>query len=332
MLNHLHLIRPWWLLALIPWALLVWRLYFSQSASNSWRKVCDPQLLPHLLVNQTKVSKRGPRYIIALAWLVAILALTGPSWSRLPQTVYRSLAGEVVVFDLSPNMFATDIKPSRLQRAKFKLMDLLKRINQNSIGLTAFSGEAYTVSPLTQDAHTITAMVSEMSPNIMPAIGDNIAAGLQQGAKLLKQGGTNPGSIILITGSSADDAAITTAKKLASQGIKINVLGIGTETGSPIPLAHGGFMQNKSGNMQLAKLDIASLEKLAQAGNGKYIAFSRSNNDIKQIIQATNQGQHAVKSGVAKAAWRDQGRWLILLLVLLAVFAFRRGWFEELTL
>ncbi len=137
MISQLHLLRPWWILMLLPISLLVWRLSFFQALSNSWHKACNPGLLKYLLVNRVQKHSRWPLYLLALAWLISIIALAGPTWSRMPQTVYRTTRGEVVVFDLSPNMLATDIKPSRLERAKFKLMDLsmsdyLRKCNQNS--------------------------------------------------------------------------------------------------------------------------------------------------------------------------------------------------------
>lgn len=330
-LENLHFIRPWWLLLLIPLAIIVWRLSVTKLSHSHWQKVCDPQLLPYLLVNKQMHQSRLPLILLAITWFIVTLALAGPTWSRLPTPVFRSLHGVVIVFDLTPNMFASDIKPNRLERAKFKLHDLLNGLQANQVGLTAFSGDAYTVSPLTQDAHTISAMVPEMSPNIMPTIGTNIAKGLQQGASLLKRGGAKNGTLILITATSANTAAINEARKLGSEGIKVDVLGIGTEAGSPIALSKGGFLKSADGNLLLAKLDISSLQQLASASGGEYVPFSVTNSDIDTLVSLNNTvDKQSVQTGVAKATWKDQGRWLIILIVLLAVFAFRKGWFEEL--
>jgi Ca-activated chloride channel family protein len=330
MITQLHFLRPWWLLMLLPLTIIGWRLITFTGVNNNWRKICDPQLLRYLLIQKANLQSRWPITLLLLAWLCSTLALAGPSWSRLPTPVYRSLHGVVIVFDLTPNMFARDIKPTRLARAKYKLIDLLRGLQGNQVGLTAFSGDAYTISPLTQDAHTINTMVPEMSPNIMPTIGNNIAKGLQQGATLLKRGGAPHGTLILITGTSANTAAITEAKKLASDGIKLDVLGIGTAAGSPIAMQNGEFLKTVDGNLLLAKLDVNSLRQLANAGNGQYINFSDGNNDIQQLIKLNAAvDKQSVQSGVAKATWLDQGRWLIILIALLALAAFRKGWFEE---
>lgn len=331
MIEHLHLLRPWWLLTLLPLGFIVWRLYRSDNINNNWRKVCDPQLLPYFLVTQATTKIRWPLWLLGTAWLSGVIALTGPAWSMQSQQVYRSLHGVVIVFDLSPQMFADDLKPSRVDRAKYKLMDLLSQVKGSAVGLVAFSGEAYTVSPLTQDARTITAMVDEMSPNIMPARGNNISAGLLLANKLLQHGAANPGSIILITDSSADAAAIKTARQLGADGVKINVLPIGTAAGAPIPLTGGSFLKDDSGNIILAKLDVNSLEQLAAANGGSVVPFTIDDTDVQQLLTFNDLGSHAVKTNEVELLWRDQGIWWVLLLVLLAALAFRRGWFEELS-
>lgn len=331
MIEHFHLIRPWWLLALLALAVILWRLYRSDNINNNWRKVCDPQLLPYFLVTQSTTKIRWPLWLLGAAWLSCVIALTGPSWSLQSQQVYRSLRGVVIVFDLSPQMFADDLKPSRVDRAKYKLMDLLSQAKGSAVGLVAFSGEAYTVSPLTQDARTITAMIDEMSPNIMPVRGNNISAGLLLAQKLLQRGDANPGSIVLITDSNADAAAIKTARQLGADGIKINVLPIGTATGAPIPLTGGSFLKDDAGNIILAKLDVDTLEQLAAANGGSVVPFTIDDTDVQQLLTFNNLGTHAVKTNEVEFSWRDQGVWLVLLIVLLAAMAFRRGWFEELT-
>ncbi len=331
-LSNLHFLRPNWFYALIPLALLMIGIAYRLRHANNWQQVCDPHLLPHLLINMRARRLLWPLLLLGLIWILAVIALAGPSWQQITIPSYRSQAARVIVFDLSPSMYAQDIAPSRLTRAKFKLLDLLKRTHEGQTGLIAFSGEPYVVSPLTQDNNTIAAMIPELDPQIMPVSGNNMAWALSFAAKLLTQAGVRKGDIIVITYNRADPAAIKLAKKLKARGDKISVLGVGTREGAPIPLSSGNFLRDKKGNIVVSKLAQASLQKLANAGGGIYAQFTNDNSDLKRILAGSlftqqlakaKQTQHDIK------IWQDSGRYFILPILLLMLLLFRRGWLEE---
>ncbi len=125
-LTQFHLLRPWWLLLLLPMLFLLWKFWQQKEKSSPWEAVCDPALLPYLLQKRHVLQSRLSLIFLSVAWLIAAIALSGPSWSQLPESVYRSSAANVIVFDLSPMMRNTDLTPSRFVRAKYKLLDLLK--------------------------------------------------------------------------------------------------------------------------------------------------------------------------------------------------------------
>tara|TARA_R110000868_G_scaffold10639_4_gene51643 strand:- start:47075 stop:48079 length:1005 start_codon:yes stop_codon:yes gene_type:complete len=330
MFDQLHLLRPWWLLTIIPCVVIVVRLWMTQRSRNNWQKICDPHLLPHLLQSQPQKSSRLPLLLLLIAWLAAAFAMSGPTWSRLPVPVYRSLAADVVLIDLSPTMYANDIKPSRLERAKFKLLDLLHGMKGVSAGLIAYSGEAYVVSPITEDASTIAGMVSELSPDIMPVAGNNLSMALDRAKSLIEQSNAKPANIMILTDDAPSSKALAKVKLLASQGIHTSVMGIGTATGAPIGMPDGSFMKDKSGNVLVDRLDTSALQRLAQAGNGIYVGFSNNNADVKALL-AMNP-THADKASQSKQklqVWLDQGRWFIILTALLSLLAFRKGWLTE---
>lgn len=146
-MSEFHLLRPLWLLALLPLALLLWQLVRRHGSGNDWTKVVDAHLLPHLLVRQGASSRPAPWIALGLGWLLAVLALAGPAFERLPQPVFRLQDPLVLALDLSSSMTATDVSPSRLVRARFKLQDIVKQRQEGQTALVVFAGDAFTVSP-----------------------------------------------------------------------------------------------------------------------------------------------------------------------------------------
>lgn len=327
-ISSLHFVRPWWFLLLIPLSYLWFRLHRRCYRSNQWEKACDPHLLPHLLVHHKGSQGVTILALVGVAWLLAVLSLAGPVWKQLPQPIYAKESNRVIVFDLSPDMLANDIPPSRLVRARYKLIDLLKESQEGQTALLVYSGEPYVVSPLTNDNNTIVAMVPDLSPSIVPVAGSNLGASLSMAGKLLMQTGASKGQVIVITGGEADEKAIIEAKKLQAQGYTVSVLGVGTTTNTPLRGENGQFLQDKNGSIIFSKLDISSLEKLANAGHGQYVSFSNDNSDLTTLLTSMPDAGEAKKKQekITTTLWQDEGQWLIFLLLPLCFFAFRRGW------
>lgn len=328
-ITQFHFLRPWWLLALLPLVYLLIKIRGYFGSQHQWAKACDAHLLPHLLEHtQTNVTKWSG-YIIAAGWLIATIALAGPAWKQLPQPVYSENTARVIVFDLSPVMMATDVTPSRLVRARYKLLDLLHQFTQGQTGLIVYSGEPYIVSPLTEDTNTIASMVPDLSPDIMPTTGNNLSAALTMAAQLLQQAGFTKGQIVVVASSPADNTAIDTAKKQAQTGFATSVLAIGTEKNVPITLDNGQYLKDQTGAIVFSRLDATSLQQLAHAGNGNYALFTANNADVTQL-SATQNNVAKFNVGKEKAKtnlWQDEGWWLVWLLLPLSLWAFRRGWF-----
>ena len=133
-MDDFHFLRPLWLLGLPLGPLLAWNLWRRLQVGVQWREVCDPHLLEHLLVAPAATRRRLPYWIVTAATTLALVALAGPAWERLEQPVYRTLNARVVVLDLSRSMDATDYLPSRLTRARFKVVDILRRSGDRPVG------------------------------------------------------------------------------------------------------------------------------------------------------------------------------------------------------
>ncbi len=199
---------------------------------------------------------------------------------------FRSDEALVVALDLSRSMDAGDVEPSRLARAKLKLLDLLERRAAGQTALVVFSTHAFTVTPLTTDTRTISALVTSVDTNIMPTQGGSIAAGLEKAATLLEQTGLSRGDLLLITDSEVADADLDLAGELAGDGYRVSVLAVGTEQGAPIPRAEGGFVTDANGQVVIPQLDASSLQRLAAAGGGRYAVLAPNDRDLDTLFPA----------------------------------------------
>jgi len=246
--------------------------------------------------------------------------------------VYQKDIARIIALDVSQSMNANDLSPSRMERAKYKVLDILRKIKDGQTGMIVFSSEAFVVSPLTTDTNTIANMVPVLDTTIVPVQGSSIEVALQKAVTLLNQAGYARGQIILVTDDTPSVGALTLAAKLATQGYQISVLGVGTANGGPIANPDGGFVTDDKGNIVFAHLDSSALEALSSAGNGIYVPFSNDNSDLEQILPELNQNSLAnklAKDIAAQKLWNDEGHWLIWLLIVLAAIMGRKGWLEK---
>ncbi len=321
-------LRPEWFWALLPMALLFWLLLRRRSRRAAWSKVCDAHLLPHLLTGAETRRVVWPLFLLLPAWVAVVIALAGPVWQQLPQPVFQSEAARVIVLDLSRSMDATDVAPSRLARAKFKLLDLLKRSDVGQTALVVFAGGVFVVSPLTQDANTIAAMVPALETAIMPVQGSRADQALLRADALFDQGKAPKGDIILIT-DGVNSAAINAAREIADRGRRVSVLAVGTVEGAPIPVRVGGFLKDRNGGIVIPRLDLASLSELAAAGGGLFTPMKADDSDVALLVQENNSAdwnsESQQRSELKTESWREEGPWLLLGVLPLALLAFRRG-------
>lgn len=328
-MSDFHFIRPWWLLGLIPLMGLVVLLYRQSSSGGDWKKYCDAELLPAILGSSQTESSLLPAMLTALTGTLTLLALAGPAWERLPAPAFRSLSALVIVLDLSPAMDAADIKPNRLDRARFKINDILRARKDGQAALVVYAGDSFTVTPLTDDSATITSQLTALSPKIMPVTGARPDLGLERAARLLDQAGIRAGDVLLVTAGENADSAEKAARKLFERGYRVSVLGVGTVEGGPIPSGSKGFLKDERGAILIPRLNPAVLTALARSSGGTYRTLQDSSSDVSDLVgffDRRNKDSEASGNTLKLEQWKEGGIYLLPLLLPLSALAFRRGW------
>ncbi len=325
-MSDFHFLRPYFFLCFIPF--LIWiilRVRRSQSFSI-WDKVCSKDLLPYVLGNKSK-NQIIPYVFILLSGSLLITALAGPTWELTSHPLLKNQSGLVILLDLSPSMIAEDIKPSRMQRAIYKLTDILNLRKEGQTALIAFSADPYVVTPLTDDVATIKAMLPVLEPSIMPAPGHKVDKAMEKAIELLDQAGISQGSILLVGAELSDTELEKSIRTATNHGIAVSVLGIGTEEGAPLPVRGGGFTKDEKGALVVSLLSKNNLNRLAKSTGGSYVTITSDDKDIRELtngfLNASIGNQE--ETNLTHDKWHDAGYWLVLCAIPFAALLFRRG-------
>ncbi len=154
-MSDLHLLRPLWLLALLP-LLPLWVLLARQaSRRRRWEDLIDPHLQDAVLTNERDAGHRLPLMLLAIGWLLLVVALAGPAWESESRPVYRIEQARVLLLDLTAHMNQVEQGTTRLERARFEVMDLLRAVDEGEVALIGYADEPFLIAPLTSDAGTI---------------------------------------------------------------------------------------------------------------------------------------------------------------------------------
>jgi Ca-activated chloride channel family protein len=300
-MDELHFLRPLWLWSLVPAVLVWWGLWRGQDRVDSWKRVIDPHLLVHLLVGEGQRRRLRPIHLTLVLWLLCTVALAGPTWEREPSPFADDQAGLMVLLKASSTMNVTDLQPSRLERTKHKLTDLLEQREGAATGLIVYSGSAHLVMPLTRDGRIVTAMASELGPAIMPVDGDALGEALELAAAVLDRAGV-PGSVLVMADavSPSQQAAVAAA----AADLPVQFLSV-MPPNAPVD---GG------------------LEQAARARGASVTPLSIDSSDVDAIARRAQSDFRAAPMEDAGERWRDAGYWLLPVIAVLALAWSRKGW------
>lgn len=326
-----HFIRPEWLLALIPAALLGWLVLRNRASAGAegWARHIDSHLLRQLAISGGQ-AKRRPWVPLAggLMVLATIIGLAGPTWQRAEVPSFDGGAPVVTVLSLAQSMNADDLRPTRLKRAVHKLRDILARTEGDDRALVIYSDAPFVAAPLTNDAQVIEQMLPELSTNLMPVLGNRLDLAIAEAQGVLERADAARGQIVVLADDAGNDpaASIAAARAAHQAGYSVSVLGAGTEEGARLQTADGRAIAGRDGQTYQTALARDDLEKVAQAGGGVFSTITPGSADLNKILPAQTGAQAAGERQDFQAdAWMDRGYLLLILPVLLLPFAFRRG-------
>jgi Ca-activated chloride channel family protein len=328
--SEFHFIRPFWLQAIIPLLIIVALLRYVYKQQSGWQSVLASHLYQHLITTAGIKKVRPPLFLLGFCWVLATIALAGPTWERLPQPVYQLNTGKVVLIDMSLSMRATDIKPDRLTRAKYKAIDLVNAITEGETGLVAYAGDAFTISPLSSDAQNLTTLIPSLTPEIMPIAGSDPALGLQAAIELLTNAGYQQGEIFWITDGVSNQQMKEISNIFNNSSFRLSVLGVGTEQGAPIQLVNGELLKDSRGAIVVPKLTANNLKSLSRNSGGRYAPMQTDDSDINFLMEQTlieqepNQNEEARQERFGDK-WQEMGPYLLLFILPFAAYSFRRG-------
>ena len=329
-LNQFHFLRPEWFAAIIPLLLLVILIRKATAKQSGWQSVIPSHLYQYMVIGKTEVGAKPPIKLLVIAWFVSVIALAGPTWERLPQPVYQLKMGHVIVIDMSLSMRATDMTPDRLTRAKYKAIDLVNAIGEGEMGLVAYAGDAFVISPLTEDAANISTLIPSLSPEIMPVPGSDPLLGIESAAALLTNAGYNSGMIYWITDGIELAQQNELQEYVASIPFTLNALTVGTAEGAPIRQQSGELLKDHTGSIVIPKLNDDAVKGVVKTSGGRFESFTSNDADIEalaaiSLLDKGNSEEDEEDSNIQGDQWKEVGPYLVVLLLPLAAFAFKRG-------
>ena len=314
---NFHFLRPAWLGLLLPFALLGYLNWRRGNLATQWETTIAPHLLPRLIVRGTQRQLLSPFWIsVILSPLVAI-ALAGPSWQRGESPFAEDTGALVIAVDLSESMAGRDLQPSRLQRARDRILQLAEARGDARTALLAYAGTAHTVLPLTNDRAVLLHYLDALQIGMLPRRGKAPEAVLPLVREVLA--GAGPGSTLLIVGDGASNASAAAFESLAEDdGLQLLVWGMAKRQADIEADRERGLASDA------LPLQEAQLRAIAEAGQGRFVAATADDSDVATLLRVIDR--HYQLSDDSSRPWIDGGYYLLFVIVPLFLLWFRVGW------
>ncbi len=311
-LSQFHFLRPWWLILFPIVVIAVMYLKRNQNNNNNWQQTIAPHLFTAMLVPRNLLSWFNPVNIGVVLLAGSCIILAGPTWQQQPSPLVQDEAVTVVVLDLSYSMEQQDIQPSRLERAKHKITDLLQLRGDANTALVVFSGSAHTVVPLTNDNEVLHNFLSVLNTEMMPQQGKNPEKVLPVVAGLLAEVAV-PSTVLLISDDISASAEAAFNSFFAASNDQLLVLGVGTEEQSTEQAGKAFF-----------PLNTTALTRLANSNNGSYQQITIDDTDVTRLYRRIDSYLSTVADDARP--WLDVGYYLLFPIALFLLLWFRKGW------
>jgi Ca-activated chloride channel family protein len=332
--SQFHFLRPDWFWVIIPLALF-WLLKLKSVKTTQWHQVIPAHLANAMLGSNKTNTVKQKILLVPLIWLLTIFTLAGPTWQKIEKPVFQVKRASVILLDMSMSMRATDIKPNRLSKARYKAIDLANAITDGEVALVAYAGDAFTISPLTPDSRNIIALIPSLKPEFMPVQGSYPLGGLNNASKLLKQAGYLTGDIYWIT-DGVEKSDIADLREFAQKTpYRINIMTVGTPEGAPIKMLDNSLLKDHLGSIVIPKLNNRDLMNFSNISNGVFVNTTATDADIKTLLAAsanrpteqadTESEESQDNNSLTGDDWQEFGPYILLFILPLVLVFFRKG-------
>ena len=308
-----------WLLWLIPVLVLV-RLVGWRRRKAKLKRLGDPELLKQLMPN---ISKYRPtvKFVLMLAALALLIVMVArPQMGSKISHDKRHGIETIICLDISNSMLAQDVAPSRLDKSKMLIENLVDNFNNDKIGLIVFAGDAYVQLPITSDYVSAKMFLQNINPSLIQTQGTNIGEAIALASKSFSQQENVGRAIIVITdGENHEEGAQEAAAAANKQGVNVFILGIGNPQGAPIPMGDGSYLKDHSGNTVMTALNEQMCRELVQAGKGEYIHVDNTSDAERKLNDDITKLQKGDVTSVVYSAYDEQFQAVGILVILLLI-------------
>jgi len=300
-----------WALSLVPvFVLLAWAA--ARSRRRALARFADGALIGRLTESVSVVARRWKVVLQAVAVAFLVLALARPQFGSRIETV-RSVGQDIVVaVDLSASMLAEDVSPNRLERARLAILQLMRRLDGDRIGLVAFAADAFVQSPLTIDYSAAGMFLNAMHPDLMPVQGTDLGAALRVSLDALEEGARDARVLVLVTdGEDHEDGFVDELERVVESGVTVYLVGVGTTEGVPIPVfgdegERRGFLRDEEGNIVTTRLGQETFQRIVEASGATYVRVGAGGTAMEDLIDEIARGQGEEVDALQVTQFREQ--------------------------
>ena len=272
-----------YLLAVIPVLALV-RWLLERKQHKRLRKFGDPELLSQLMPDVSRWRPAAKFWMLEAALALLIVMIARPQMGTRISHDKRTGIETIIAMDISNSMLAEDVVPSRLDRTKMMVENLVDNFTDDKIGLIVFAGDAFVQLPITSDYVSAKMFLSDIHPSLMATQGTDIATAINMATNsFTQQQGVGKAIIVVTDGEDHEGGALEAAKDAKKKGMRVYVLGVGSPNGAPIPLGNGNYTKDRTGNTVMTKLNEEMCRQVAEAGGGAYIHVDNNSNAQQQL-------------------------------------------------
>lgn len=308
-----------YLLILLPFLIFI-RIWGVRKRKKQLAKFGDPALLKQLMPNVSMARREVKFWLMTSAVALLIVMLARPQMGTKINQEQRQGIEVIIALDISNSMKAEDVVPSRLDKSKMLIENLVDNFTNDKIGLIVFAGDAFVQLPITSDYVSAKMFLQNITPELIAAQGTNLAEAIDLSSHSFTKQEKVGRAIIVITDGEDHEGGVEKAAKAAKKnGIRIFVLGVGSAKGAPIPDGNGGYMKDKTGQEVMSALNEDMCKQIAAAGGGAYIHVDNNNIAQRQLDNEIAKLQKGDIMNVVYSEYDEQFQAVGILLLLVLI-------------